>query len=233
MLTEVIRVATEKTQLKGVAAGHLYAALMDKMSLTTFNKAIAALQELGVVKREHNLLSYLPQGQDHPTLSGSITDTSMSDTTLKNAPPVKGKTPTAAAGKTAAPPPVPKTPKAPAAPKAVRPELEKANGFTKPKEGGKTRLVWDIADKEAAKAGSTDVRKEVLAACAAKGVANGTAVTQYSRWRRFQGLQGRTPRPEAPPAAPKAPKVPKAPPVPKAAVAPKAPKAPKVPTAAK
>lgn len=73
---------------------------------------------------------------------------------------------------------------------------EKANGETQPREGGKTRRVWDIADKLAAKKGGPDkvTRAEVLAQAVEKeGASLGMASTQYGRWRRFRGLSGRTP----------------------------------------
>jgi hypothetical protein len=60
---------------------------------------------------------------------------------------------------------------------------EKRNGFTRPRPGGKTAKVWDLADANPGK-----TRKEILAMCEKKGYNMNMAQTQYGRWRRFMGL---------------------------------------------
>lgn len=73
------------------------------------------------------------------------------------------------AGKTA--------PKKASAKDAPAPKVEKGPA---PKEGGKTRVVWDILDKLAGKGLS---RKDMLKACTDAKVNQATAATQYGLWR--------------------------------------------------
>lgn len=55
-------------------------------------------------------------------------------------------------------------------------DVTKKEGASKPRNGN-CSAVWEIADKmEGAR------RKEVVAACVAKGIPEGTAKTQYQHW---------------------------------------------------
>lgn len=89
--------------------------------------------------------------------------------------------------------PAPKVEKAAKAPKEPKVPKEKApadrvNGQTRPKEGGKTRSVWDLADKLSAN-GTKDIKRaDVMAQADALGVTAATCATQYGRWRRYRGL---------------------------------------------
>lgn len=66
--------------------------------------------------------------------------------------------------------------------------LVEQNGVRQPKEGTKTRAVWDIADKLSAKAKVPAVRADVLKQAKEDGLNAATASTQYQLWRRFHGL---------------------------------------------
>lgn len=135
----------------------------------------------------------------------------------KNAPPAAPKAPPAAskkaAAKTAPKAPAkpaaastkkaaPAKPAAPAAPKksakvetAKESNYEKQNGITRPKAGGTTSQVWDIADALLAKTGKGNPPSfnDVLAAVEKKKleINPGTLRTQYGNWRRFNGITGR------------------------------------------
>lgn len=120
--------------------------------------------------------------------------------------------------------------------KAARTLLPQKNGITQPKEGTKTRKVWDIAEKMTEKTGSTAVRADVIEAAVKVGIDQGTAATQYGYWRQYHGITGRIGSPKAEkPAKKEAAKAPaKVPAAPKAPATKKeAPKAPKVPAAPK
>lgn len=90
-----------------------------------------------------------------------------------------------------------------AAPKAAKVQQPQANGITMPREGSKTRAVWDsataLSDQKQAPATLAEVREQ----CEAAGLNTATIQTQYVRWRKFYGLppQGRVIK-EAAPAAP-------------------------------
>lgn len=59
---------------------------------------------------------------------------------------------------------------------AATKKVAKKEGAAKPRNGN-CSAVWEIADKmEGAR------RKEVVAACVAKGIPEGTAKTQYQHW---------------------------------------------------
>lgn len=79
---------------------------------------------------------------------------------------------------------------------AMKPEREKRNGVTRPEEGTRTGLVWDIADEVTNRrrtAGHThtvalldEVRKHYMTV---DGAQISTCQTQYNRWVVFNGLQ--------------------------------------------
>lgn len=73
-------------------------------------------------------------------------------------------------------------------PKAERVEQ---NGVKQPKEGTKTRRVWDIADEVSASRGDTAAFEEVWAQTESEGLVKPTTQTQYAAWRRFHGITGR------------------------------------------
>lgn len=70
---------------------------------------------------------------------------------------------------------------------AKKEEVKKEPKGAAPREGGKTRVVWDILDglKKSGKS-----RKEMLEACTAQGVNSATASTQYGLWRANQIEEG-------------------------------------------
>ena len=71
----------------------------------------------------------------------------------------------------------------------VKVERERKNGFTRPKPGSRTVLVWDIADAISAEHGRPALRGEVLDAFVKQNPNGslGMAGTQYSRWCTFNG----------------------------------------------
>lgn len=124
------------------------------------------------------------------------------------------------------------------APKAPRADRVEKNGIVQPREGSKTRKVWDIAAKLTEKNGNTAHRGEVIAAAIKVDIDKGTAATQYGYWRAFNGITGRiggkkTSSANTPKGLAKSLKKPvaKAPKAPKAPAAPAAPAAPVVPPA--
>lgn len=126
--------------------------------------------------------------------------------------------------------PAKKSAKAVKAPKAPKvPRIEK-NGRVQPREGGKTRAIWDICTKLRTSLKRVPTRAEVLVEAAKLKANMNMAATQYGYWRKFEGIDGRVTAPKAakPAKAPKAPKAP-AKKAPKAPAAPKAPKAPVAP----
>lgn len=97
-----------------------------------------------------------------------------------------------------------KKPAKPAAPKAPKPAKSAQpvqNGMTQPREGGKTRAIWDLCDSLKSNLKRVPTRGEVLEA-APKGAKPNMVATQYGYWRRFMGITGRVSAPK--PAAPKA-----------------------------
>lgn len=68
---------------------------------------------------------------------------------------------------------------------------QKQNGFTRPIEGTKTGMVWDIADEISAKEGRPALRAEVIEAYTKRvpDARTGTISTQYSRWCGFHNVQ--------------------------------------------
>jgi hypothetical protein len=57
LLIETLREAIEACGSRGIPAGHLYAMVMDKVSLQVFEKCIGLLVEAGRVKRSSHLLT--------------------------------------------------------------------------------------------------------------------------------------------------------------------------------
>lgn len=82
--------------------------------------------------------------------------------------------------------------------KAPKIALVEQNGVTQPREGSKTRRVWDIATEIGEEAGRAPTAAEVLERAEAEGLNKATVQTQYNRFRRFYGLppQGRKPKVE-------------------------------------
>lgn len=74
---------------------------------------------------------------------------------------------------------------APVVPEKV---VDKKNGMTRPAENTKTRQVWDIADQISAKEQRPALRSEVMEACLAVGMNQGTIATQYGRWCAYYGV---------------------------------------------
>lgn len=78
------------------------------------------------------------------------------------------------------------------------------NGATRPKPGGNTARVWEIADDMTEKTGATAVRKDVLAKVTKEKIPLATGATQYNLWRVFNGLSkaankaSKTKKPAAP-----------------------------------
>lgn len=75
--------------------------------------------------------------------------------------------------------PAPTVPKAPKAPSTGKPSAK-----------GSTGRVWEVADKVRTEMGGGPVTKEmrtkIIAACAAVGINEGTAATQYGKWKATQ-----------------------------------------------
>lgn len=67
------------------------------------------------------------------------------------------------------------------------------NDITRPKPGGNTARVWEIADELTEKTGTPAIRKDVLAKVEAEKIPLATGQTQYNLWRQFNGLTGRLP----------------------------------------
>lgn len=69
---------------------------------------------------------------------------------------------------------------------------ETKNDEVRPRAGGKTARVWEIADSLSKKLRRPATRAEVLEVAVEKeGASLGMASTQFGRWRRFNGLFGR------------------------------------------
>lgn len=78
------------------------------------------------------------------------------------------------------------------------------NGVTRP-GSGKTKEVWDTADKMSAAIKAPIGRKELTDALLAQGLVVGTIHTQYGKWRKYHGLVTEKAVPAVAPAAPEAP----------------------------
>jgi len=72
--------------------------------------------------------------------------------------------------------------------KQDKPKLVKQNDVTQPREGSKTRRVWEIADDISAKEGRPALRGEVMDAGKEEDLSPGTIATQYGRWCTFHGV---------------------------------------------
>lgn len=55
----VVAVGQAIRDLKSVPSGHLYAQLMGRMSLETYNKVIGVLKNTGAVKEENHVLTWV------------------------------------------------------------------------------------------------------------------------------------------------------------------------------
>ena len=76
--------------------------------------------------------------------------------------------------------------KAPANKRVEKAKLSNGEFTERPAAGGKTAVVWEIADKNFRK-----TRKEILELCKEAGVRDATAATQYGRWRRERIVEGK------------------------------------------
>jgi hypothetical protein len=72
--------------------------------------------------------------------------------------------------------------------KAPKIELTEKNGVKQPRDGSKTRAVWDIADELSRAKKAPALRGEVMEAGLAKGLSKGTVATQYGKWCTFHGV---------------------------------------------
>jgi len=72
----------------------------------------------------------------------------------------------------------------------VKVQLVSQRGVTQPKEGTKTRAVWDLADKLSAGKGAPVAIKELMPQATAAGINDATTRTQYARWKQFHGVYG-------------------------------------------
>ena len=78
--------------------------------------------------------------------------------------------------------------------------------MTQPKEGTKTRLVWDLADQLSKAKGAPVAIGELapVASAAPHNLNDATIRTQYARWKGFHGVYGSVAKaaaPEAPAAS--------------------------------
>ena len=73
----------------------------------------------------------------------------------------------------------------------IQKNRESCNGITRPTEGGKCAIIWDICDSLTAKRGSPVPSKPVKEACLKEYINEFTIRTQYARWRKFNGITGR------------------------------------------
>jgi hypothetical protein len=71
----------------------------------------------------------------------------------------------------------------------AKPEQETQNGVSRPRPGGATARVWELADEISSREGRPAVRKEVMDQFVAEGGNISTAATQYGRWRKFYGIE--------------------------------------------
>jgi len=80
-----------------------------------------------------------------------------------------------------------------AEPKAPKVVLVEQNGVTQPREGSKTRRIWNIANEVSTAKNAPALLAEVKDLALAENLNPATIQTQYNRWRTFHGLppQGR------------------------------------------
>jgi chromosome segregation ATPase len=80
----------------------------------------------------------------------------------------------------------------------VKVQLVSQRGITQPKEGTKTRQVWDIANAlSAAKNGPVAI-SELMPEAQKAGLNDATIRTQYARWKQFHGVYGQVSKAAAP-----------------------------------
>ena len=77
-----------------------------------------------------------------------------------------------------------------AKPKPKSERVEK-NGIKQPVGDGPSAIIWAEADKVSAEKGSPAAVADIMEACIAAGVKEGTVKAGYSHWRKFHGIQGR------------------------------------------
>jgi hypothetical protein len=80
----------------------------------------------------------------------------------------------------------------------VKVPLVSQRGVTQPKEGTKTRRVWDIADALSKEKGAPVAIAELQPVAAKEGLNDATIRTQYARWKGFHGVFGSVPKAAAP-----------------------------------
>lgn len=74
--------------------------------------------------------------------------------------------------------------------KEKTPRVEQ-NGVVHPIGDGPSAIIWAEADKVSAEKGSPAAVADILDACLAAGVKEGTIKAGYSHWRKFHGITGR------------------------------------------
>jgi hypothetical protein len=80
----------------------------------------------------------------------------------------------------------------------VKVQLVSQRGVTQPKEGTKTRRVWDLADQLSKDKGAAVAIGELAPVAAKEGLNDATIRTQYARWKAFHGVYGSVPKAAAP-----------------------------------
>lgn len=82
-------------------------------------------------------------------------------------------------------------PAADAAPVVVKPKRIKKNGQTRPEEGTKTGLIWDLADRMKEELGRVPTKEEVWERykVLVEDAREATTATQYGRWVIFNGYR--------------------------------------------
>lgn len=76
--------------------------------------------------------------------------------------------------------------------------LVSQRGVTQPREGSKTRQVWDIATKLSQEKGSPVAIAELMPVAKEAGLNDATVRTQYARWKDFHGVFGKVAATPAP-----------------------------------
>lgn len=80
----------------------------------------------------------------------------------------------------------------------VKVQLVSQRGITQPKDGTKTRAVWNLADAlSAAKQGPVAI-SELMPEAQKAGLNDATIRTQYARWKTFHGVYGQVAKAAAP-----------------------------------
>lgn len=69
----------------------------------------------------------------------------------------------------------------------VKKEVDSQNGVTRPKEGSKSRAIWDVADSLAKEGEETPTAKKVMEHLG-EDYNQATVNTQVGRWRQYHGL---------------------------------------------